>query len=81
MLRLPRMLLRARACRFACMQVEATHTHFASRAPEGNASTCVRFLRLLMLQHEALLQHTSETGETFITYAYNIRLKQMKHFE
>jgi hypothetical protein len=41
--------------------------------PVGTASISVRFLRLLMLQHKTLLQHTSEIGETFI----NIRMQHM----
>jgi hypothetical protein len=39
-------------------------THVGTATPVGTASTCVRFIHMLMLQHEALC---------------NIRLKQVKH--
>jgi hypothetical protein len=49
----------------------------------GIGSVCAHFLRRLMLQHEALLQHVFETGETFATYMYsncNICNLEIKHF-
>jgi hypothetical protein len=47
--------------------------HVRTATPTRTASACARFLRLLMLLHEALLQHTSKTGETFT----NIGLQHM----
>jgi hypothetical protein len=59
-----RMLLRTHAYCCACKWGPPTHA--------GTASVCARFLRLLILEHELLLQHTPKTGETFTTYAYNM---------
>jgi hypothetical protein len=81
-----------------CMQVGTTLSaslaaHMGAAAPAGTASACVRFL--LMLQHEALLQHTFKQVKylqhTLTIYVYSncsIEIKhlqhmseKMKHFE
>jgi hypothetical protein len=46
-------------------------THMGTGASTGSASTYARFLRLLMLQYEALMQYAIEPVER-LPYACNI---------
>jgi hypothetical protein len=80
LLRSPRMLLSlpnvaptphvaTRPCLSLRMHASGDHPR-PLRFPRARGD-CIR-MRLLMLQHETLLQYTSETGETFAIYVCNI---------
>jgi hypothetical protein len=68
-------------CLLLRMQVGTIHARFVFRTHARTAFACARFLCLLILQHEAILYHTSETGEIFVKNDCNICNIQMKHLQ